>query len=497
MLSIAITAFTFGLTLAASPLFGVDSTETGSGIFQAGTNLQLFLDDELIASRQGVALRLNRPERREVVFRFDAPWEGTESAYVTMMRDGDRFRMYYRGGGETTQESTCMAESTDGIHWIRPKLGLFDFKGSKENNIIWVGRKKAYWESHNFAPFKDSNPAAKPDEKYKAVALGRYPDETGDRKRMLVALVSPDGVHWRHVQEEPMIRKGSFDSQNVVFWDTVQQQYVCYFREGRDGKRSVRRCSSKDFATWGESAWLEFANTPLEQFYTCAIAPYFRNPGIYIGLPMRFVPERQKVGTDGRKVDALSDGVLISSHDGTQFHRTFMEAFVRPGPDQNNWGSGHGNNTPAWGLLDTAANEISIYWSENYGVDWIDKTARVKKGRMPQLRRGTVRTDGFISVNAPHAGGEFSTRPLIFSGSKLVVNFSTSAIGSIRLEILDAGGKALNELSLANCPEIYGDEIERTIEWKHGADLSRLAGQTIRLRFVMKDADLYSFRFLP
>lgn len=493
----SITTLPIALWLTCASIFPTQTTAAPAAALAIGSGVQTFAESALIESMAGVSLRLNKPERREVVFRFDAPWEGAESAYVTMLRDGEKFRMYYRGGGETTQESTCMAESPDGINWTRPKLGLFAFNGSKENNIIWVGRKKAYWEAHNFAPFKDSNPAAKPDEQYKAVALGRYPDGSGDNKKMLVALVSSNGIHWRRVREAPVIRNGSFDSQNVAFWDAARRQYVCYFREGRDGKRSVRRTTSQDFLNWTDAAWLDFGNTPLEQFYTCAITPYFRNPEIMLGFPMRFVPERKNVGAEGRRVDALSDGVFMASRDGIHFERQFLEAFIRPGLDSKNWGSGHGNNTPAWGLLDTSPNEISIYWAENYGVDWIDNAPRKQPGRNPQLRRGAVRTDGFVSANAPHGGGELITRPLIVSGAKLALNFSTSAVGSVRVEIQDASGKARPGFALADSPEMYGDEIERAAEWGHGENFSRLAGQAVKLRFVLKDADLYSFRCQP
>ena len=456
-------------------------------VIDVGSRLQLFVDRQLIHSMQNTRLELHHPIAREVVFTFDAPWEGGMSAYVTVMPDGELYRMYYRGGGETTEEVTCMATSRDGIHWTRPSLGLHEFKGSRKNNIIYRGRRKAYWESHNFTPFKDLNPAAPPEARYKAVALGRHVRADGEDVKTLVALASPDGVHWRRMQEAAIITQGSFDSQNVAFWDTVRGAYACYFRDGRPtpggGRvRSVLRTTSKDFLHWSEPVWLDFGNTPLEQFYVNTIAPYFREPSLYLGFPMRFVPERNTIGADARRMDGVSDAVLISSRDGLHFDRAFLEAFIRPGLDPMNWGNAHGNNTPAWGLLATATNELSIYWAEHYGGT-------------PQLRRGTLRVDGFASVRTPYEGGSFVTRPLRFQSKILRMNYSTSAVGSVRVEVQDADGNPIRGFALVDSVEIFGDEIERVIAWKNGLNLSRLVGTPIRLRFEMKDADVYSFCF--
>jgi hypothetical protein len=113
------------------------------------------------------------------------------------------------------------------------------------------------------------------------------------------------------------------------------------------------------------------------------------------------------------------------------------------------------------------------------------------------LIRYTLRTDGFASVNAPYRGGELLTKPLKFSGRELVINFATSAAGGVKVELQDAAGKPLPGFTLSDAREQIGDDIERVVRWESGSDLSRLAGQTIRLRFVMKDADLYSLRFRP
>jgi hypothetical protein len=183
----------------------------------------------------------------------------------------------------------------------------------------------------------------------------------------------------------------------------------------------------------------------------------------------------------GRAGD-VSDGVFLTTRAGsTRFDFTFKESFLRPGIGLDNWTTR--NNYPACGIVQTGPAEMSFYVQRNYA----QKTAHIQ--------RMTLRLDGFASVHAPFAGGEMQTRPLTFSGHQLEINYSTSAAGSLRIEIQDASGKALPGFTLAECPEIYGDQIERIVEWKTGSDVSRLAGKPIRLRFVMKDADLYSIRF--
>ncbi len=471
------------MALSSLPVFSQTTDSKNETPLTLDTHPVLFVDNWFIEEMKNTTLRMHSPVRKEVVFVFDAPWEGAESGYVTLLKDGASYRMYYRGGGESTREYTCLAESSDGINWKRPKLGLIEFEGSKENNIVWTGENPAYCESHNFTPFIDLNPAAKPEERYKAVALRVLPDEKGKRRKMLVGLVSPEGINWKRISDNPIISDGSFDSQNTCFWDSARGYYVCFFRVSVQGKRSISRAISDDFRSWEVMGQLDFGDTPPEHLYTNAILPYLRSPLLLLGFPMRFVPERRTIGLDNRSIDGVSDAIIMSSHDGKKWYRPFMEAYIRPGLNPANWGHAHGNNTPAWGLLPLSQNEISIYWMENYGT-------------LPHLRRGTVRLDGFISINAPYEGGEFMTKPFVLKGIRLVINYSTSAVGSVKVEILDKAGKIVPGYSLTDCNEIYGDEIERIVSWKKGADLKTLKNKTIRLRIVMKDADLYSMRMI-
>ncbi|MBI3462461.1 MAG: hypothetical protein HY000_05285 [Planctomycetes bacterium] len=429
-----------------------------------GSRLELFVDDYLIDRMTGTRLVLHPPRRAERVLDFDAPWEGRDSAYVTVFQDGPRYRMYYRGlPGEGKQEVTCYAESPDGIHWTKPSLGLFEYNGSKDNNIVWTG-----FGTHNFAPFKDANRRASAEERYKALAGGP-----------LVALVSPDGIHWKKLREQPVLTKGAFDSQNLAFWDAERGCYAAYFRIFIDGVRGIARATSDDFIHWSDPEPIDTGDAPREHFYTNATTPYSRAPHLLLSFPKRFVPSRKRVPDE--KDDGVSDGVFMTSRDGRRFQRQFLEAFLRPGRDLANWTDR--NNMIAWGVVPTAPDEISIYFSQHY--DHPDS----------HLRRGVLRTDGFVSVRAPYAGGELVTKPLLFRGRKLVLNYATSAAGSVQVELLDATGKTLPGFALADCPEIYGDEIEGIVGWKSGSDVSSLAGKPLRLRLVLRDADVYSMRF--
>ena len=148
------------------------------------------------------------------------------------------------------------------------------------------------------------------------------------------------------------------------------------------------------------------------------------------------------------------------------------------------------NNLVAWDLVETksqfdgAPDELSLYVVEGY-----------YQGESCRVRRHTLRVDGFVSVCAPLSGGEFVTKLLRFKGSRLELNFATSAAGSLRVELQDAKGEPLPGFALDDCPEIFGDTLGREVRWKGGADLSMVAGRPVRIRFEVKDADLYSFRF--
>lgn len=471
-----------------------------------GNRRELFVDRALIDELNDAALKLHAPVHAGVAVELNEPWEGAFCGYATVMKDGDLYRMYYRGLPEAGQdgsasEATCYAESRDGIHWTKPRLGLFEIRGSRENNVILADQAPA---SHNFSPFLDTRPGVPDSERYKALG--------GTAKSGLIAFVSPDGIHWTRWQDEPVFRDSGWvlDSQNVAFYSPAESCYVLYYRKSPERIRSIARATSSDFRHWSEGEMMSYGDTPAEHLYTNQTHPYFRAPHIYLAVAARFMPGRQviseeqaeAIGVNPRYFGDCSDAVLLSTRGGNRYERSFMEGFIRPGLGLENWVSR--TNYPALGIVPTGEDEISLYVQKNYG----QPTARID--------RYTLRPDGFVSVNAPYAGGELVTKVLRFgpssrsqsedreeserdesaSGSQqLTLNFATSAAGSVRVEIQDADGQPIPGFAQDDCVELIGDELDRVVTWQGGADISTLAGRPIRLRFMMKDADLFAFRF--
>ena len=480
---------------------------------QIGSRLELFVDEYLIESMNGVTRKLHSPQRANIAIEFDSPWDGECSHYATMFKDNDIFRMYYRGlpvakhwkefpGAATSQwehlgivgpSVTCYAESEDGIHWTKPNLGLFEsvHTGNSSNNIVLAATDKWPGVTRNLAVFKDTNPDCPSAARYKAV--GRHVLGASDTSHVgNLGFRSPDGIHWSLIQDAPLHedRGHVFDAFNTAFWDPMREVYVEYHRKFRDqpghpmqGLRDMRTSTSPDFIHWTEPQFVEYGDAPGEHIYELLVIPYFRSPHIYLGFVNRFVASRDDFLD--HPAGGICDAVLLSSRDGVNFDRSFMEAWIRPGTDVGNWI--HAATSPAWALLQTGPEELSVYWIQNY----------YQPERTCYLQRGTLRLDGFVSVHADYAGGDFITKPLTFEGEELVMNYSTSAVGSVRVEIQDQEGNPIPGFTLADCPEIYGDAIEEVVKWKGGSDVSALGGQVVRLRFVLEDADLYAIRFRP
>jgi hypothetical protein len=466
-----------------------------------GSRRELFVDHFLIEKLSGARLHLHTPRDEGIALRFDQPWEGPFCGYTTLVRDGDRLYAYYRGKpvadrDGSNSEVTCRAESRDGVVWTRPELTQFTAHGSSRNNIVLADAPPA---SHNLSPFLDERPGVPADERFKALG--------GTVESGLTAWKSADGLRWQRLGAGPVITKAMvpyknmFDSQNVPFWSVAEGKYLCYFRVFENSIRRIVRSESTDFVRWSPPVLMEYRHpagpAPIEHLYTNQTSPYFRAPHLYVAIAARFMP-RRRVLTDEQaaaiQVNAgyfkdTSDAIFMTTRPGEGaaqrafYDRTFLEGFIRGGIGAQNWVSR--TNYPALNVVQTGPTEMSLYVNQDYA----QPTAH--------LRRYSLRLDGFASLRADYHGGEMLTKPLVFAGRVLTLNFATSAAGGVKVELQDAAGRPLPGYALADCQEQIGNELERVVHWQGRSDLSALAGQPVCLRFVLKDADVFALRFAP
>lgn len=486
---------------------------TGSGVVDIGGSLEIMASTPIISSLTGTAeLQANAPERREVVVTTDRPWEGNANHFRNVFEYDGEYRMYYsaahHASGSRPSQSLGMAlmTSADGITWTRPSLGLVSIEGSTDNNVI------AGITSAETFVFHDTRPGVPADERFKAV------EPVG---KSLYIRKSADGLSFEPFHTAPIMTWGTsspqgfvnqaFDSLNTLFWDDARNEYRLYFRYHDDKPggggtfRAIHTSTSTDLIAWSAPVGLSYpgAHDELTQLYTNGIVPYYRSPGTLLGFPMRYVEPSTwleshyhlpgiedrlgRVEGDLRYGTVVTDALFMSSRDRSSFSRDDT-AYIRPTAGTNNWV--YADQSIGSGVVETpspvegAPNELSMYVVEGY---WT--------GNDMDLVRYATRIDGFVSVHAPIQGGEMVTRPLMFSGDQLVLNVSTAAAGTVRVELQNAGGDPLPGYGLADADPIFGDDLARAVSWRGSSDLSALGGQAVRLRIVLRDADVYSLQF--
>jgi len=475
-----------------------------------GTNRECFFDDYLVdTSKTTAEFLVHQPTERDIVFTFDKDWEGDGCDFQHFFYDdeykGGMYRMYYLGwktlNGEQIQEHldivVCTAESKDGIHWERPSLGISEWKGSKDNNII-VGLELGI-DIDNFMVFRDDNPACPKEERYKGIM--QYRD--AETPNCLYCFTSPDGLHF--TKNRKITDKGYFDSLNIFFWDKDAQLYRGYYRwmhtvEGvNEGRpiRDIRYIESKDFVNWTEPKMIDFGDAEDYALYTSVIQLYYRSKGRFIGFPTRYCeyPEwngsfEELCGKEKRRMRmtvqerfglTLTDCVFMTSRDGLHYTR-YDDAFIRPGAEYDaNWV--YGDAYPTVGLLETppyftgSDNELTMFTFRNH---WL--------GIPTELIRNTIRMDGFVSLHAKYKGARVVTKPFVYEGENMYVNFSTSARGYMVFTLVCGDEREKSCVT-------FGDRTDRKVAFENPEAVKKFAGREVVLEVEMKDSDLYAVRF--
>ena len=453
---------------------------------EIGHRKQLFIDDRVVESTRSVTRRLHRLERHpdNPVLVGDRPWErwlvSPNGRAVLFDGETGEFKMWYmasrpeEGAPGGFRYKVGYAVSQDGINWSKPNLGQVDWEGSRDNNLIprgvnWMRRANVIKDLHDPDPRR----------RFKMTYVDVF-----DGEPAITKAYSADGVRWSlNGDGKPWFRRPH--NGNLLGWDPRIRRYVFYVRM-RGAQNRVGRAVSADFVTWSEPETVMAPGPDEPDLHFKGLAAFLYED-LYLGWLWVF--ER------GTKEFVAAAAELAVSRDGIHWNRPFPGTFVLERGEDPAWDSRL--SIPVAPVVHDQ-RIWCYYWGENmpYTVDAIRKVKDgwVQDGRRIQRATGlaTLRMDGFVSMAAP-GEGSVTTRLLDTPGGRMTVNARVG--GDLRAEILDEDGNVIPGYEVHQCRPVSGDSLRHAITWGNGPDLvpGRKAG--FRIRFHLRDTDLYAFQF--
>ena len=449
---------------------------------------QVFVDNHMIEEYVRVRRMVHQPQKYGPVLLPEKPWEGScVIVYGTVIRNPETglYQMWYQTFSKLPPpENTyiCYAFSQDGIRWVKPRLGLVEYRGSRDNNIVLRGSFDVIDSpSVIYDPLEPD-----PDRRYKMLFYGR-----DGRRRGLYAAYSRDGIRWRLLEDPVAPEVG--DRTNLMLDPFKEPRYVAYTRHPemmrRHRRRVIYRSESWDFEDWSEPELVlapDLADSHDLQFYGMTAFPY---GDMYLGFVQRLHTAEDRIDVE-----------LVWSRDNKSWYRVKPRSVFLPTGPEGGWDQ-------AWVGI---ASNPPIRVGDRLWIFYEGRNA--SHGQRFPFPRGaiglaTLRLDGFVSINAGLVEGYLTTKAFTWPGGRLMVNLNARACvgaaegwpscGYVRLEILDEDGEPIKGFTKEECRPFTGDSVAHEFSWRSGKSIDELVGEKIRLRFYMVNAELYSFKAKP
>jgi hypothetical protein len=464
---------------------------------------QLFLGDAIVASTKSVTKVQGQVVKHpdNPIIRRDKPWdEGRTDLYGSAVYDPEhqRIQLFYSANNVFNghEDRLAYAESQDdGLTWTKPEFDLIPFGKHSKTNLVMLPPALVFAGP---CVFRDEHEPA-PAKRYK-MFTSSYPDTAylgipriyehrgaflhgikdpklpaGCRRPGMYVAYSPDGIHWN----EPAMWFSDMlsDTTQSAFWDKRLGRYVAYVRARTSNDRSVARMESRDFESWSEPT-IVLEGTPSNSLYSMGVTPY---QGLYIGTLWIFAPQSESKG------GPVIWPELAVSRDGIQWDRPFQgKMFIPTGPA----GSGDFRQIRMSASLVVRDDKIVLLYGQT------DRPHRTVDMRV-EIGMAHLRLDGFAAMTAGEQPGSILTKPLRIGSGRLYVNADISPGGYLKAEILDQNGKPRPGLELSASTSLTGNTLRSPMVWKEITEIAHESNDAVQIRFVLKDAKLYSFWMQP
>lgn len=445
----------------------------GLEIVEVNNDPQVLLDDNfLLAETRDIEFVPARAKKHpdNPLLKPERPWEECFS-YTSGIYDDEEelFKLWYGTRPPGSLPLTCYATSQDGVTWDRSNVGIIEYQGSCDNNIVFEGPDAC-------SVLKDYG-EPDPNRRYK---MGF--DVVDFRGVGMAMAASPDGLNWI-ANHYAVVNGGEFDSHNVIVWDDQRGKFYAYIRHWLYGLRQFRRAASSDLYHWSKPEWVHGPDDddPTDfDIYTPGVCKYSFAPNLFVSLATVY--------------DHRSDNLwcqMALSRDGRTFKR-YRHPFIPLGEPET-WDCGSIYSVP---MLMVKGDTIHVYYKG-------DNVGHVETKTGGGIGLGTMRLDGFIALSASGREGVVTTKPLVFNHDgplephkgRLTLNIDASR-GEARVELLDLNHVPLPGFSRNDCDPIQSDSTLHIVSWKGNRIVDELLGTPFIMRIYLNSARLYSFQFL-
>jgi len=526
-------AVLIGGVVTAVRLLGAETAEGGAGPMRTqtvniGSNRQFWFNaQDLMAESKFIRILQNRPLKHPAnpILVADKPWEGTVvqlySSDVHYDPGTGRWQMWYEG--HPAPVLLCTAFSNDGIRWTKPSLGLQEWKGGKDNNIIL---QTGYRDAHCASIVKAPN-EKDPRRRYKLyywvgpgwnessiheMGLEEGDPDLADARRRIQAYktnghyvaFSADGVNFEPQTDAPVLRPPVSDF-NTTFFDERTGKYRSYHKIERKKTEwtESRRCMSMSQSDDGihfspsvpvleptpeDDAWAVSEGGRRAEFYGVHVWP---QDGFYLGLLWMFRVTKGNPALGRGWDDGVILPYLIYSPDGISWKRMpVREPFIPPGP-AGSFEAGSIYSTGDHPVV--IGDEVRFYY---FGVSYTHGFS--EPANSPNCYSGfglaTLGRNRYVAWQGGAVAGTLRSKALKFSGRQLHLNLDASR-GETRVALLDAEGRPLPGFSAEDCQPISADSFDHVVTWGKTSDLAALIGKEVQVQFSLRQTALYTWQF--
>lgn len=437
----------------------------------------------LNGSPYGVKIVQHKPKiELEPVICCDKPWDELRAGMANVIKLSDKkYIAYYEGINKTPEWiNLCYAESEDGVHWVKPDLGLVEFNGNKNNNIVKIcGAPYLNYVEEGDVVYYDKY-TENENERFKTLYTKVSYKDGKVTDVSMFSQTSKDGIHW---ENERYAFKGG-DAFATLFYDEDLGKYVATVKSQYSNhlaRRTLILSESADFINWSKPRLIMNGNATIDpdiDYYQTAMTKWEGASDAYVMFPPTFhrtgdYLESNLVLTRDLYTFTLFD---INNPVISQYDCRAKENYMSPGCIAENGKYIHfftpfaaGHNEGSW---------------ESVHPDGL---------KMAGTNRAIFREDGYTSLRSESHGG-FTTIPFNV-GKRIIFNCDIQVKGYIKVALTeDEKNIPYEGFGFEDCKLEKKDEVSYEVVFSK--PLTELPKNTkVRLKVEMFKADLYSFTF--